>query len=130
MMKSGEYIVCDLCYVLNDENVWYEVCDKTFNKDLQSINGEFTLNDGRKFVLYSTKFGDGLYHDQYGNEYPVDSGTIGCIALDDVKNLDKVDKRLYNVFTFTEDFDTGCDKEGTIHFGSVVIHTWGEEEYE
>lgn len=32
----------------------------------------------------STAYGDGTYLDREGHEYPVDSGTIGCVLLENI----------------------------------------------
>lgn len=71
--EAGTYYVGDLCYILSD--VWDEVCDH-WGDDV------FTLKDGRKVAMLSTMYGDGGYEDQFGNNYDVDSGTIGCVKVD------------------------------------------------
>lgn len=120
MFKSGLYYVGDLCYVLHDE--WDEVCALTI-KGHQLLNGEFTLKDGRKFALYSTKFGDGLYYDQSGNEYGVDAGSIGCILAQDI-DLGEPNNYVNggNFIQFEQDFVTSGD-DGLIKIGFVEIDT-------
>ena len=81
MMPAGEYYIGDLCYVMTSEE-WLEVCDLTI-QDSRLIEGEFQLKDGRKFAMYSTAYGDGTYYDHYGFSYSVDSGSIGCIRMED-----------------------------------------------
>lgn len=71
--EAGTYYVGDLCYILKD--VWDEVCDH-LDDDV------FTLNDGRKVAMLGTMYGDGGYEDQFGNNYDVDSGTIGCVKVE------------------------------------------------
>ena len=142
MMKAGTYYVGDLCYVMNDEE-WREVCDLTTSGN-ECLEGEFQLADGRRFAMYGTKFGDGTYRDfERLYEFSVDSGTIGCILLSDIK-ANKYDdiEQLGAVITFQSDFVTGGgnnekDWEGVIQFGRIGIETdpdggeWeSDEDYE
>ena len=127
-MQAGKYYVGDLCYVLDDDE-WDEVCSIIIQGN-KVIDGEFELKDGRKFAIYSTAYGDGLYNDYYANEYSVDSGSIGCIKVEDIKNVkDKIDIELLGATVdFEIDFVTGGgrgtkDWNGTIQFGSIAIET-------
>lgn len=134
-MQAGTYYVGDLCYVLHDE--WDEVCDLTI-KDNKCIDGEFTLKDGRRFAMYHTAWGDGMYKDNHGKKYSVDAGLIGCILLSDVDQLNS-DNYIHcgQVMEFPHDFSTqgghgDRDWDGVIRFGSVRIETdpdgWEDEE--
>jgi hypothetical protein len=125
-MKAGKYYVGDLCYVLGDR--WTEVCDLIITPNGTCLNGEFELTDGTKFAIYGTAYGDGVYQDQEGNPYPVDSGSIGCVLVDQITE-GHLDITLGNIIDFSEDFSTGED-DGTIQFGEVEIDTRGEEEEE
>lgn len=120
-MPAGEYYVGDLCYVIEE---WDEVCSLII-KDNQVLEGEFELSDGRRFAIYSTAWGDGLYLDQFGNEYPVDAGSIGCILVSDITRKDygdRIDGDLGNFHTFEEPFKT-YSEEGVIVIGDVRIDT-------
>lgn len=129
-MPAGKYYVGDLCYVLHDE--WDEVCEIIFNTPEPHgvLDGEFTLKDGRRFAIYSTFYGDGTYFDNYGREYGVDAGSIGCILLDDI-DLGNTDNFLDggNVVEFTDTFETGGGRftsngnKGIIKFGLVEVDT-------
>ena|SRR5687768_2335311 len=108
-MKAGRHYVGDLCYVLG--GVWHEVCALTNG----GAEGEFTLKDGRKFAMFNTAYGDGVYSDQDERKYPVDSGTLGCMltsecghAFDDGQEID-----------FPEDFEV-TKEGGLIKFGNIV----------
>ena len=120
-LPAGTYYVGDLCYVL--KNSWDAVCNMVI-ADRDCLDGEFKLPDGRVFAMYNTAFGDGLYNDQYGNEYCVDSGSIGCIRLDDCDvNLEKIiDDGLGKTFQFANSFKTYSDGR-TINIGRVCIDT-------
>ena len=125
-MPTGRYYIGDLCYVMSDEE-WDEVCSITI-KDNKCIEGEFNLKDGRRFALYGTAWGDGLYNDQYGHSYAVDSGTIGCILESDIKeNIDDI-LQLGALIDMNTSFVTSGgrgepDWEGIIQFGTVMIET-------
>jgi hypothetical protein len=134
MMPPGKYYVGDLCYVMTNEE-WREFCDITL--DGQKVkDGEFEFKDGRRFATYSTAFGDGVYHDQYGHSYSVDAGLIGCILVEDIKS-NKYDNLLDlgAILEFDTEFVTSGGRgesgwEGTIQFGYVYIETNPvEEEY-
>ena len=126
-MQAGKYYVGDLCYVL-DNDEWDQVCARTI-QGKSFADGEFELNDGRKFAIYGTSWGDGGYQDYYGNEYSVDSGSIGCIKLEDIK-AEKYDdiERLGAIVEFETDFVTGGGRgtkgwNGIIQFGRIAIET-------
>lgn len=131
MMPAGSYYVGDLCYVMNDEE-WEQVCDLTINGNT-CVSGEFTLPDGRRFAMYNTAWGDGVYTDQTGNEYSVDSGSIGCIKFDDIKTKKYENiESLGTIHEFDSDFDTMYG-DGMIHIGHIAIDTdpdYDEEEDE
>ena len=87
-LPAGNYYVGDLCYVLghtgNDR--WDEVCDLII--DGHNVkDGIFTMSDGTVFAIFSTAYGDGTYSDQFGNEYCVDAGSIGCVLLDSIPGV-------------------------------------------
>ena len=128
MMPAGKYYIGDLCYVMADDE-WLDICDITI-QGTRVLEGEFQLKDGRRFAMYSTAYGDGTYHDHYGFSYSVDSGSIGCILLDDIKYVDNFDQFLDvgAILEFDEDFVTvggrgESDWEGTIRLGHVAIET-------
>jgi hypothetical protein len=127
----ARYYVGDLCYVMHD--CWDEVCDVIFGPD---FDGEGELEDGRKFILFNTAYGDGQYNDQDGNPYAVDSGTIGAIRVEDIRDpeLDRViEHGLGHIHEFPAEID-GMDcfvEDGVIHIYTVKIDTAGElEEYD
>jgi hypothetical protein len=124
MMTKGKYWVGDLCYVL--DNDWDEVCGLLFTKqegkDSKMNKGEFQLDNGVKFALYGTAWGDGGYLDQIGNVYGVDAGVIGCVKVDDLYKIGESPASGGHIHTFEKDFETGYD-EGTIYFGDLRIET-------
>ena len=126
-MPAGRYYVGDLCYVMTDAE-WDQFCAITI-KDNKCLDGEFEMPDGRKFATYGTAWGDGCYRDQFGNEYGVDAGLIGCIRVEDIR-ADKYEdiESLGKIHEFVSDFVTSGgrntpDWNGTIQFGRVAIET-------
>ena len=119
-MTKGEYIVCDLCYVIDDR--WDEVCSCLFSEKAKKAGGEFELDGGIKFAIYSTAWGDGCYKGSDGFDYGVDAGVIGCIKVSDLYKMGESPSNLGNIHTFDKDFETGYDN-GTIFFGDLRIDT-------
>lgn len=135
MMQAGKYYIGDLCYVMHD--VWDECVDLMFPPSQgygPAVDGEFTLKDGRRFAVYSTKFGDGLYPSNIGAKFSVDAGCIGCIRVEDIRDPEATDaamKSLGAVYEFGTDFVTGGSTDtGTIQFGRVIIETGDFEDDE
>lgn len=133
-MKAGLYYIGDLCYVFND-NDWDEVCSLTI-KGHECLSGEFEFKDGRRFAMYNTKYGDGLYQDQFGNKYGVDSGSIGCVLVDHISrqiNTEEMED-LGAIVRMEHDFSTSGSREsGLIRISSTTIDTageWVEDEYD
>jgi len=125
MMPAGKYYVGDLCYVFSDEE-WQEICSLIFpNKNSRMVEGCLTLKSGKQFVIYSTKYGDGTYEDQAGNEYSVDSGTIGCTLISnlDPEVVQRITKtELGQIHDFESSFGTTNDK-GILIFGNILVDT-------
>ena len=137
MFPAGKYYVGDLCYVMHDE--WDEVCGLFFEgRDDHGCNqGVFQLKDGRKFASFNTKWGDGVYFDQGGEEYGVDAGLIGCISLNDIDlNADGNSTLGGQIIQFDSDFtvsggeiyESRRDWDGVIRIGHIVIKTDDYEE--
>ena len=70
------FYIGDPCYVLDDEEYYKNWGDRNGFRD-----GEIQSDSGVWFV-HDTAFGDGEYHDQYGTEYGVDSGTLAVIPME------------------------------------------------
>ena len=125
-----QYYIGDLCYVMHD--VWSEVCDLMFSGDSDEVaNGELELADGRKIIIFSTAYGDGEYFDQEGNAYGVDSGTIGAIKVDDIRDTN-AHLEGGNIHEFAAEIDgNDCWSEnGELGFYKVVINTGDADEDE
>ena len=125
MMPAGKYVICDLCYVMHD--VWDECCKLFFaGRDDHGCNeGKFELKDGRKFANFNTFYGDGQYSSTITNKFCVDSGSIGCIKVEDIRDETYRKEMLEDlgaIVTFDEDFLVSS-KDGTLSFGKVDIYT-------
>ena len=119
-MPAGKYYVGDLCYVMHNE--WDEACNLMFDP----MNGDpgegvFSLKDGRRFAIFGTAYGDGVYDDQEGREYCVDSGSIGCIKVEDITE-DEIREDLGNIIDFPNEFYVKKNG-GELIFGRVWIKT-------
>ena len=133
-MPAGKYYVGDLCYVM-DHDEWHQVCARTI-QGTKIVDGEFELDDGRRFAIYGTAYGDGEYYDQYGHTYSVDAGSIGCILMSDIR-ANKYDNLLDlgAILEFAEPFETAGGRgsanwDGVIKIGHVEIATSPEYEDE
>jgi len=103
MMTKGTYWCGDLCYCL--DNDWDQVCALLFKKNgNKRMGGEYQLENGVKFALYGTAWGDGCYLGSDGFKYGVDAGVIGCIKVDDLYKLGEGVSSLGNVHEFDKDF--------------------------
>ena len=84
-MEKGKYYIGDLCYVIKGDN-WDEVCSLTYpytGKNVhKQVEGEFFLEDGRQFCIFSTMYGDGVYYSNEGDEKVVD-----CTTMDEFMNV-------------------------------------------
>jgi hypothetical protein len=128
MMPAGQYYIGDLCYVMDD--VWDEFCDITTDGQ-DCLQGKFTLADGREFVTFSTRYGDGEYPTNTGARLGVDAGLIGCIATKDI-DMTQFETQwrhtrlleLGTVVTFKVPFSChGNQATGRIRFGHVLVRT-------
>lgn len=73
--EKGFYIG-DPSYVLSDKNyneIWGDKYDYA--------DGIIRIDD-YSFIVKGTYFGDGVYKDEEGYSYPVDSGTIAIVSLE------------------------------------------------
>jgi len=123
-MPAGRYYIGDLCYVMHPE--WDEACALFFptNQSGRGVEGEFTLRDGRRFASFGTAFGDGEYYNNMGTSHCVDSGSIGCIRIEDIRDDEYSNlESLGAVVEFTEPFEVEKVGRGLLKFGHVEIET-------
>ena len=131
-MPAGRYYIGDLCYVMHPE--WDEACAMFFPPGApgRGVEGEFTLKDGRSFASFGTAWGDGTYNSNIGTEHMVDSGSIGCIRIEDIRD-DQYDdfEELGAIVEFDQPFEVKKTGQGLLRFGHVEIDTDADydEEY-
>lgn len=122
IVEPGTYFLGDPCYAVHDDD-WDEVLytSKFFERPVG------TTNNGTEVLAFRTIYGDGVYRDQYGNDYPVDAGVIGLTPVDDFwdPRLDG----LGQVIVLTGPI-TAEDRTGVLWFGEYTINTDCEEEDE
>ena len=127
-MPAGRYYIGDLCYVMHD--VWDECVDLFFPASAypEQAEGEFTLKDGRRFASFGTAYGDGTYRSNIGTEHGVDSGSIGCIRVEDIRDdaYDNIEE-LGAIVDFDQPFEVSKD-QGLLVFGHVQIETAGDDD--
>lgn len=119
MMPPGTYYIGDLCYVMTSEE-WDQFCAIVI-KDGNCLQGKFFLPDGRCFATFTTKYGDSVYSDQFDREYCVDSGSIGCILVSDIRKTD-AEIELGSISKMNSTFRVNND-DGIICIGSISIDT-------
>ena len=130
-MPAGRYYIGDLCYVMHPE--WQECCELFFPPGApgRGVEGEFTLKDGRRFASFGTAYGDGTYSSNMTTVHSVDSGSIGCIRVEDIcdHEYDNIEE-LGAFVEFAEPFEVSANA-GILKFGQVEIDTAeGSEEYD
>lgn len=131
MLEAGTYFVGDPSYVATTENGidWSSFLRKTGYLGLRDDEntGYFTTDREAKFFSSRTAYGDGDCYDQYGRQYGVDSGHIGCFPLKSLPEDPQMDGG--NVVQFRKPFScTTCDERGVITIGHLEIPTGDEED--
>lgn len=129
-MPAGRYYIGDLCYVMHPE--WDEVCDLMFVPDdrgfPKEVEGEMVLKDGRRFATFSTYWGDGEYVSNIDTSHGVDSGSIGCIRVEDIRDTTYGNiEDLGAVVEFDTEFEVS-KHGGLLKFGNVEIETKADTE--
>lgn len=124
-LPAGTYYVGDLCYSISSR--WDDFCERTIDGS-RCLEGVFTLADGTVVATYGTAYGDGVYLDDEGREYPVDAGLIGCVLMSSIDEGVDI-AGLGHQITFDSDF-TVYSVDGTIHIGHIAIDTDPAPEYD
>ena len=123
--KKGKYYIGDPCYVVEKQDKWMELLEKTnyFKNEEQEYKGY-------PILAGSTAYGDGVYGDNEGRIYCVDAGLIGIMPIECIdKKHDNIED-LGNIVEFEDDFDVSIE-DGVFEFGNILINTiWDEDEDE
>ena len=134
-LPTVSYFIGDLGCVLSDEE-WDVACYRLTKEDPTSedYDPEFHLdpanysiykpNSGKPCYLFATKYGDGLYQDDAGRNYAVDSGTIGAIKPEFISNQEEMKRLLDAGYAHIVDFpdddlNIGCS-DGVIYFDEFL----------
>lgn len=124
ILPEGRYYLGDPSHVI-PRTLWNELMRSDSNLDegvLAEINGLF-------LVSFGTAYGDGVYEDQSGRSYPVDSGLIGVISeelIEDFRDKDLKGAPGELPEDNFEDFDSewvAKENNGVLTFGDVIIDT-------
>ena len=124
-LSAGIYYIGDLSYLGDEILDWDEYINCIApNNDWNNVqSGILKTSKGVPFATFSTWCGDGVYYDQYNNDYGVDSGRLGAFPLT-AEQLKEMDEPLGNFVSFNRDFTCGYDEEtGVMRFGNVFIDT-------
>ena len=83
-------------------------------------SGIFINKKGQKFAIFSTMYGDGIYLDNNGDSYGVDSGTIGAYPIESFDEVNELGQGVEFIDEGNVDYD---EETGIISFGNIHIHT-------
>lgn len=123
-MPAGSYWVGDPCYASRQAN-WSEYCSSSecFEDPVA------TADDGSWVVGLPTMYGDGVFSDGWGREYPVDAGLIGLVPAEFAEVGE--DGKVWGAHLVTFEHSFMAAVEGSvIRFGPIEIETGDVEEDE
>lgn len=130
IVPAGSYVLGDPCYCFPDRQVWMSLLESC--NCFENPTGKVS---GYSVFAFSTKYGYGVYYDQFRNSYPIDAGLIGLVpvALIDFMGVKQPEGTI--VVEFSE--DTICsNQDGVLVFGNYDIDTigdgdgWGDSDFE
>lgn len=122
VVPAGKYFLGDPCYAVPNR-LWDKLLGSC--KFFAHCVGEV---DGHNVLGFNTAYGDGVYEDQFGNEFPVDAGLIGLVpeALVDRQEFFERYPEAPGIWV-KYDYDTECETDGkTLRFGKHRINTADE----
>jgi hypothetical protein len=122
MKPSETYYIGDLGYVIHG-SAWDEVCNLTSPCIGEEREGGIVLKDGRELFIFSTAHGDGEFKDQFGNTYGVDSGTLGAIRVEDIREENLIELGCLHTFDQPLSDAECCRVDGVVTFGHIHIDT-------
>jgi hypothetical protein len=122
MKPSETYYIGDLGYVIHG-SAWDEVCNLTSPCIGEEREGGSVLKDGRELFIFSTAHGDGEFKDQFGNTYGVDSGTLGAIRVEDIREENLIELGCLHTFDQPLSDAECCSVDGVVTFGHIRIDT-------
>ncbi len=115
-VPAGKYWLCDPCYAVPSD-LWMDLLNSCefFERPIGKVEA-----DGEVYQVlgFGTAYGDGLYHDQFNNAFPVDAGLIGLTPV----GLSKDEPFGALLVEFTDETTCSC-YEGVLKFGKHEINT-------
>ncbi len=115
-VPAGKYWLCDPCYAVPSD-LWMDLLNSCefFERPIGKVE-----SDGEVYQVlgFGTAYGDGLYHDQFNNAFPVDAGLIGLTPV----GLCKDEPFGALLVEFTDETTCSC-YEGVLKFGKHEINT-------
>jgi hypothetical protein len=122
-LPAGTYWVGDLCHVLTADD-WAELPAPP----MQGESWTATIQ-GQTLWMGWTAYGDGIYDDEEGHAYGVDSGSIGVMpvtACDPVRLAEAQHLELGRVVHYPAPFTPTCTG-GSFRLGPISIDTRGND---
>lgn len=122
-VPPGRYFLGDPCYAIADDD-WMTLLESTTATTAYFEDQPAGELRGHQVLAFSTKWGDGEYHDQDGGAYSVDAGLIGLVPEALAVQAGKYDlATLGRWVEFTAPETCTDDKTGLLVFGPVKIDT-------
>lgn len=128
-IPAGKYYIGDPCYVIAEEK-WMDFLNKGFWPAEEKGRAVFEF-EGKTCFAHHTAYGDGVYFDNKGEQFPVDAGIIGAIPFElcDRVYAGEVEARHLGIIVDLENETSVEYDEGTFHIGDREIPTnFGDEE--
>ena len=114
-LPPGLYFIGDPTYL--------GLSEKDFNQVWWGEDGVLTSESGKQFAKFRIG-ADGVYGDNDGFEYGVDSASIGAYPI---TSVDEADTALGRCVEFSEEVTVAFDEElGLVRFGEIEILLFGE----
>ena len=112
ILKPGTYYLGDPGYCLSEK--WMTILEQSDWLRRPYREGKQTL------VAFVTAYGDGMFEDQFGNLYGVDTGMIGLVPIEMAEK--EPDEQMSLKVKFTSRVKCYAEN-GILHFGKYVIQT-------
>lgn len=118
LLPEGEYFIGDPVHVLKEE-YWYYL-------SIEKERGVFQDPNGIIFGKFRTLMGDGIFTDDEGGEYGIDSGCIAVLptCVCDEEEVERAYGQVYEMLApFTAEWEPEDGEEGDICINNIFIHT-------
>ncbi len=121
---SQKYFVGDLGHVMNADE-WLEILslsleDLDLDDPEDGGQGKYELEDGRKFIIFPIPSGPGIYRDNAGASYETESGSIGAIRLQDLKDIETLNEAIEDGWGCLHEFPRQIDASDCAYSESCI----------